>query len=49
VLGGHFDLIEDGVTGVGHPAAAPPADFPAAVEPTAGLAETVKYLFDILV
>jgi hypothetical protein len=49
VLGGHLDLVGDGESLVGDPAAAASADFPAAVEPAAGLAEAVEDAFDILV
>jgi hypothetical protein len=49
VLGGHFDLVEDGKTAVSDSAAATITDLPAAAEPSARFAELVKYLLDLLV
>jgi len=49
VLGGHLDLVGDGESLVGDPAAAASADLPAVVIPTAGFAEVREDVLDFLV
>jgi hypothetical protein len=49
VLGGHLDLVDDGVSVVGDPTTASPTDLPVSVEPSARLAEVSEYPLDFLV